>query len=243
MSSPYAIFDSKESECPITYEKGDTLVITNKIPCSKISEKKQEKLRKQFSYISQVQYIEIIYFKYYKITEQISKLTKCPISRKEYTDDEKARLLFKYRVKDIEEDEYNKLDSDKKKDSSDIYRKYLKMEHLKNFYDPYKKTDDKYAIWKADKEQATEKKLKWIVRKSNSFKPDRFMYDEEKDTFTEAQKKYTIWIPKLNRYVFIIYDMGEGYKLEDKLFGNNFKKSYTNLYDCLQDMIERFVED
>ena len=69
------------------------------------------------------------------------------------------------------------------------------------------------------------------------------MYDEEKDTFTEAQKKYTIWIPKLKRYVFIIYDMGEGYKLEDKLFGNKFKKPYTNLYDCLQDMIERFVED
>ena len=78
-------------------------------------------------------------------------MTKCPISRKEYIDDEKARLRFKYRVKDIEKDEYDKLDSDKKKDSSDIYRKYLKK-HLKKD-DPYTKTDDKYAIWKADKEQ------------------------------------------------------------------------------------------
>ena len=246
MDSPYAVFERKEAECPITFEKGNTLFITNKIPYSEISKEKQEKLKEQFSYISQVQYKKIIYFQYYKITEQTSRLTQCPISRKKYTDAEKARLLFKYRVKDIKENKYNKdepnkLGSDKKKDSYDIYRKFLKMEHLENFYDPYtkKKTNDKRAIWKADIEQATEKKLEWIVRKSNSFKPNRFMYDEEKDTFIEAQKKYTIWIPKLEWYVFIIYDIGEGYTLENK-FGDEFKKKYTNLYDLLQEMIEIF---
>ena len=194
------------------------------------------------------------------ITKEISELKKCFKTRRYYSQAEQNRLKFKYSVNNLKKKDYDKfifdtngkekkIKFDDIKTSKNIFKKFMKIEHLVNFYNPYEKIkkDNKknneynWTIRENDIELCKQKKLKWIIRKSNTYKTTEFMYDEEKDTFMEAQKKYTIYIPKLNRWVFIIYDMGEGYTLYDK-FGTKYKENYTNLYDCLQDMIERFVE-
>lgn len=250
-SNIYETFNfKKDKTCPITFENGDTLIRTSIIPWNEIPEEKQKNLKKQYIYLenSKIKNIKLIHFINVCITEGVSKLKKCPNTRRYYTQAEENRLKFKYNVNNLKKEDYNKfiLDTNKKekklnfdniKTSKNIFKKFMKMEHLVNFYNPYEKikkydkTDDEYnwAIRNNDIKMCKEQKIKWIVRKSNTFKTTEFMYDDEKKTFIEAQIKYTIYIPKIDNWHFIIYNMGVGYT-----YNNNIV--FTNLYDCLDEL-------
>jgi hypothetical protein len=266
----YGTFDfKKDKTCPITLEDGNTLVRTGIIQWNDIPEEKKKNLKKQYNYLENVKIedINLIYFINIHITKEISELKKCFKTRRYYSQAEQNRLKFKYSVNEVKKEDYNKfkLDtngkkikinfdnikiSDDNKILENIFKKFMKIEDLVNFYNPYEKIkkDNKkndtynWAIRNYDKQLCKEKNFKWVVRKSNTFKTTEFMYDEDKNTFMEAQKKYTIYIPKLKSWVFIIYDMGKGYTLYNK-FSTKYKENYTNLYDCLQNIIKKFVKD
>lgn len=246
----YETFNLKKDKlCPITFEDGDTLVRTSIIQWNEIIEEKQKNLKKQYIYLENIEIkdIKIIHFINVHITEEVTELHKCPITRRNYTQAEKNRLKFKYNVNNLKKEDYNKfkLDTNGKekkikfddiKISKNIFKKFMKIEHLVNFYNPYEKikkhnkTNYEYnwAIRDYDKQLCKEKKFKWVVRKSNTFKTTEFMYDDEKKTFMEAQIKYTIYIPNIDNWHFIIYNIGVGYKYNNIIF--------TNLYDCLDEL-------